>query len=170
MKKNQLTRQRGSSLVEYALVLTVMLLFVFGIIDFARAVYAYHFVANAAREATRYAMVRSSTCNLLPSPVPQCPADETVISNYVSGMATGIGLNNANSIQTTFTVQNPPSGTSPACTAGAAPPVPRGCTAQVTVQYPFKFIFPLMPSGTSTCNNVQASICMTSTSAMVVTQ
>ena len=50
--------ERGSTLVEFALVLIVLMVMMFGIIDFARALYTYHFVANVAREGTRYAIVR----------------------------------------------------------------------------------------------------------------
>jgi hypothetical protein len=54
--------QRGSALVEQALVLTILLAVIFGIIDSGRALYTYHFVSQAAREATRWASVRGSTC------------------------------------------------------------------------------------------------------------
>lgn len=47
-------RQRGDSLVELALVLPVLLLILIGILDLGRAVYAYHVVANCAREGARY--------------------------------------------------------------------------------------------------------------------
>ena len=54
--------EEGSSLVEFALIFLVLMTMMLGIIDFCRAAYAYHFVSNAAREATRYAAVRGSTC------------------------------------------------------------------------------------------------------------
>ena len=38
--------ERGSTLVEFALVLIVLMVMMFGIIDFARALYTYHFVAT----------------------------------------------------------------------------------------------------------------------------
>ncbi len=47
-------RQRGDSLVELALVLPVLLLILMSILDFGRAVYTYHVVANCAREGARY--------------------------------------------------------------------------------------------------------------------
>ena len=50
----------GTALVEFSLVIVVFFIFVFGVMDFGRAIYAYHFVSNAACEATRYAMVRGS--------------------------------------------------------------------------------------------------------------
>ena len=52
---------RGSSLVEYAIVVPVLLTFLFGIMDFSRFLYTYHFIAEVAREATRYAVVRGSS-------------------------------------------------------------------------------------------------------------
>jgi Flp pilus assembly protein TadG len=53
--------ERGSSLVESALVINLFLLLVFGIMDFGRAVYAYNFVSYAARVGARYASVRGSS-------------------------------------------------------------------------------------------------------------
>jgi Flp pilus assembly protein TadG len=50
----------GTALVEFGLVIVVFFMFVFGVMDFGRAIYTYHFVSNAACEATRYAMVRGS--------------------------------------------------------------------------------------------------------------
>ncbi|MGC8786696.1 MAG: TadE/TadG family type IV pilus assembly protein [Anaerolineae bacterium] len=47
-------RERGDSLVELALILPVLLLILMSILDFGRAVYAYHVVANCAREGARY--------------------------------------------------------------------------------------------------------------------
>jgi Flp pilus assembly protein TadG len=56
-------RQRGDGLVEFALVLPVLLLLLFGILDGGRAVYAYHVVANSAREGARYASVTTRTAS-----------------------------------------------------------------------------------------------------------
>jgi Flp pilus assembly protein TadG len=52
---------RGVALLEFGLVMVVFFTFVFGVMDFGRALYTYHFVSNAACEATRYAIVRGST-------------------------------------------------------------------------------------------------------------
>jgi len=52
-----LKRQRGQSLTEFALILPVLLVILIGIIDFGRAVYAYHVVANCAREGARFGAV-----------------------------------------------------------------------------------------------------------------
>jgi Flp pilus assembly protein TadG len=50
-------RRRGQALVEFALVLPVLLLILFGIVDFGRAIYAFNAVSNAAREGGRTAIV-----------------------------------------------------------------------------------------------------------------
>jgi Flp pilus assembly protein TadG len=69
----------GTALVEFGLVIVVFFMFVFGVMDFGRAIYTYHFVSNAACEATRYAMVRGSN-----STDPVTSAD---VESYVKSMA-----------------------------------------------------------------------------------
>jgi Flp pilus assembly protein TadG len=55
-----MTRSRGQSLTEFALVLPVFLLILMAIIDFAGAVYAYNTLANASRAGVRLAIVDQS--------------------------------------------------------------------------------------------------------------
>src|SRR5262245_19806482 len=52
-------RSRGQGLVEFALVLPVFLVLIFGIIDGGRAVFSYNQVSQAARNVAR---VASTTC------------------------------------------------------------------------------------------------------------
>lgn len=52
--KTRYQRERGDTLVELVLILPVLLLILLSILDFGRAVYAYHVVANCAREGARY--------------------------------------------------------------------------------------------------------------------
>ena len=49
--------RRGQALTEFALILPILLLIVFGVFDFGRAIFAYNNVANAAREAGRTAII-----------------------------------------------------------------------------------------------------------------
>ena len=53
--------ERGQALVEFALVLPVLLLLIFGIVDAGRLIYTYNTVSNAARNAARVAIVNQST-------------------------------------------------------------------------------------------------------------
>src|SRR5258708_7904330 len=57
-----LREERGSSIVEYAVVFLLLMTMILGMVDFSRAIYVYHFISNQARDATRYASVRGSTC------------------------------------------------------------------------------------------------------------
>jgi Flp pilus assembly protein TadG len=50
-------RSRGQGLVEFALVLPLILLLIFGILDLGRAVFTYNTVSQAARSGGRKAMV-----------------------------------------------------------------------------------------------------------------
>ena len=55
-----LKSESGSGLVEYSIVFILLMTMLLAIADFSRALYAYHFVSNSAREAARYASVRGS--------------------------------------------------------------------------------------------------------------
>jgi len=57
----------GAALVEFAVSCLILLPIFFGFIETCLAFYAYNFVSDAAREASRYAMVRgSNSCTRLP--------------------------------------------------------------------------------------------------------
>lgn len=53
--------QRGQSLVEFVLALPILLVIVFGIIEFASAWRTYQVVTNVAREAARFGVVPTTT-------------------------------------------------------------------------------------------------------------
>jgi Flp pilus assembly protein TadG len=172
-------RERGSTILEFGLVAIALFALFFGVIDFGRALYAYHFVANAAAEAARWASVRGSKCQLA-----GCPAAPSDVATYLgtitpSGINTnydviacwpGLGSDATNGCPTSVSPTN-------GCTASTSGPNNNpGCPVKVQIIYPFSFIFPLMPS--STCSSIQnqqgqtvtANICMTSTSQMVISQ
>ena len=54
-------RPRGQALVEFALVLPVIVLLIFGIVDVGRAVFTYNTLSEAARQASRTAIVNRSS-------------------------------------------------------------------------------------------------------------
>lgn len=180
----RLRADEGASLLEYAIVCILSLVMMFGIMDFGRALYTYHFVSHAAREATRWAAVNGSTCNAdaggtnpgsCTAPVTcsggtctACtsgcaPASLADIQNYVQ-MITPAGID-PNQVTTTptsvigtkCTSDAKPSGCTPAiCTNTWNAP---GCTVQVQVSYNFGFLVPLVHNG---------SITLSSTSQMVI--
>jgi Flp pilus assembly protein TadG len=57
----RLRTARGQGLVEFAFVLPIIVLLIFGTIDLGRAVYAYNTLAESARQANRLAIVDQDT-------------------------------------------------------------------------------------------------------------
>lgn len=57
MNRKNIFNNKGQSLVETALVLPILLLLIFGIIEFGRIFNAYIIISNASREGARYAAV-----------------------------------------------------------------------------------------------------------------
>ena len=53
-------RRRGATLVEFAMVMPVFLMFLFAIFEYGRYLMTYNVMHNAARDAARWAVVRSS--------------------------------------------------------------------------------------------------------------
>lgn len=51
---------RGAAAVEFALVLPILVVLVFGVVDFGRALFAYNYLTSAVREGGRFAAVQGS--------------------------------------------------------------------------------------------------------------
>jgi hypothetical protein len=139
--------ESGSSLVEFALCLVVMLTVVFAIFDCSRALYVDHYVANVARDAARYAMVRGSTWSGISCPTTSsygCFANNSDITSYVQSI-TPLGIK-SQSPPLTVTASWP--GTTPAGTSCGADAYAPGCVVKVEVDYAFNFILPFMPQNT----------------------
>ena len=83
------TSAEGATLVEMALACSALLCVLFGIIEMCFALYTYDFVSEAAREGTRYAIIRGSTsCGPNPN-FPDCnlnPTTSTAIQTYLRGL------------------------------------------------------------------------------------
>ena len=58
MKSIRFASQTGQELIEFALIIPIMALIVFGTLDIGRAVYYYSTMSNAAREGARYGSIR----------------------------------------------------------------------------------------------------------------
>jgi Flp pilus assembly protein TadG len=93
-------RRRGQALVEFALVIPIFLLMLFGIVDIGRLVYLNSTVSQAAREGARVASVEASwvgsaasRCGTAGGPV--CPTDlaelRTDVLDGVNNMMTPFG-------------------------------------------------------------------------------
>lgn len=147
-------KERGASLPETAIIMTVLLAMMFGIIDFGRALYTYSFVAQLARQGARWAIVRGANCTAYST---ACPASSgtTDVQPYIQSL--NYGALNTSQINAHLTWSNS-SLNCPALGAGVPSNKP-GCIAQVTVSYPFSFMLPWVPNTTIT---------MSSTSQMII--
>lgn len=72
--------------MEFALVLPILLLLIFGIVDAGRLIFTYNTVANAARDGARVAIVNQSTAG-----TDTC--DTTSATAWPTGCAIASGLN-----------------------------------------------------------------------------
>jgi Flp pilus assembly protein TadG len=106
------TGRSGQALVEFALIAPILLLLVFGLVDFARAWSAHHVITDAAREGTRMLVIANPD-------IGTAEAKAAIESRMASA-----GLKTA-SATVTF---NPANG-EPA----------RGDPMTVTIQYPYDF-------------------------------
>lgn len=158
--------ERGATLFEYAMVFMAFLGLVFGISGFGHALFVYHQLDHATKEATRYATVRGATCTTDNTSGGSCkaansatatagPTTNADVTAYINSI-TPPGINSSNFTITTCGV----AGTGALMCAGsttvskAANCDPNsgglvnnpGCIVSVTIAYPFNFIFPVFGS------------------------
>ena len=110
--------ERGAAATEFALLLPVFLMILFGIIELGMIMYGREVVTNAAREGARAGIVQG--------PPKRTSGQITTIAN---SYLTGTGINQAD---VTFT----PAG------VGLASPN----TLTVTAQYNYRFLIPYIPN------------------------
>lgn len=158
-----LRQEEGATLVEMTVSLAVLLAMIFGVIEISMALYAYNFVSEAAREATRYAVVRGTgSCTVL-STFPDCNLNPTTSGNPLQTYVRGLGYPYASSMNVTaawFSPSGAPGNTWTTSCAGATCNVP-GNAVQVTVTYAFPISIPFWKN-----TNINVS----STSQMVISE
>ena len=151
--KSFLGAEQGASMVEMAVSSTVLLGVMFAMLQICLAMYAYAITAMVARQTTRYAIVRGSSCSSFAS---ACPATSAQIKSYAQGLQyPGV---NASNFTVTPTWAAFPSGGS--CTPSASCNNP-GNLVKVTVQYSFAVNLPFLKSFTMP---------LQSTSEMIISQ
>ena len=106
--------ERGASAVEFALLLPVLMLVLFGTIEFGMVMYSREVLTNASREGARAGIVQQT-------PKPTVGQIQGVVTNYL----TNTGINPAN---VTVTV------------TGAGGVFPNNLT--VSASYPYQFFAP----------------------------
>jgi Flp pilus assembly protein TadG len=119
--------ERGQTLVEFALILPILVLVLFGILDLGRAVYAYSTINNAAREAGRLAIVDQTAGHIT------ARATEQAVS-----LAVGSG-----DVYVDFRAAATPE-TENSCDSDVGDPAVVGCLAVVRVSYSYTAATPLI--------------------------
>lgn len=120
-------RQRAQSMVEFAIVATVALTLIFGIIQAALALYAYSFVSYGARAGVRYAMVHGNKSGT--------PATAASVQSYVQSLAVALNTSSLTVTTTWSPNENP------------------GSTVTVQVSYSFAPLAPLVWKPTLTMSS-----------------
>lgn len=86
------TRERGATLVEFALISPVLILVFMGIIDLGRAIYYYGAISGAAREAARQSI---TACGNGATSVDCTTTDATTKTTVINEMA-GVPITTSN--------------------------------------------------------------------------
>lgn len=149
--------EEGSVILETAMSSIILLTFLFGAIEAGFALYSYHFISEAAREGTRYAIVRGSlagTANCAAPGPPTCIAQSADIQTYVKNIGfPGINPGNMTVAPVWSAYAN---GSSCPATGPCNSP---GNLITITVTYNFPLTVPFIPAHT---------YAMTSTAAMII--
>jgi Flp pilus assembly protein TadG len=141
--------EQGSAILETALSIMILLTFIFGVMETGFALYTYSFISFAAREGTRFAIVRGSTCTGFAS---ACPASQSDIQNYVTTL--GFSGITASDVAVNYAAYTGGSPCPPTCNSP-------GNMVTVTVSYNFPFTVPFVPAKT---------FVMSSSSSMIISQ
>ena len=111
--------ETGVTLVESCLILLLFLFLLLGIVECGRVLNAYHFLANASRQAARFAIVRGGDSGRA--------VDDAAVTAYVKSIAPGMDPN-AFTVTTTWDPDNEP-----------------GSAVRVNIQYAFQPVVPFIP-------------------------
>lgn len=154
-------REDGSNTLEMAISSTVLFAMLFGVCQMSIALYAYNYVSDAARQATRYAAVRgTNSCTNTPNQT-NCGISGTTLQTWVRSLhypgirTTGV------TATTTWCAASVSNGSTtwPTCSSGTS--ATPGNMVQVTVSYPLGFTIPFV--GTK-------SLSISATSELMVVQ
>lgn len=133
-------RDRGQALVEFAVVFPVIVLILFAVFDFGRAVYAYNTIANAAREGARVAavnqVVTTNTSCTENMPVESTTNPHWSVKACAAASAVSLGVQTS-AVTVSYAA---PANTDIVC----SPTIDVGCIASVTVTYTWHPMTPVI--------------------------
>ena len=132
-------QQSGQTLIEFAISLGVLLTAVFTLIELCLVFYTWSTISECAREGTRYAIVRGSTCvtNGTSGAGASCTATASSINTYVSSLGYPNAGGGAMTVNTTYSSD----GTTFTTTGNNSP----NNMVRVQITYPFPVKLPFVP-------------------------
>ncbi|HEX5234258.1 MAG TPA: TadE/TadG family type IV pilus assembly protein [Silvibacterium sp.] len=147
--------EAGGTLVETALSASILLAVMMGLFEMFLALYSYHYVSYAAREGSRYAIVRGSKCINLP--------DCGISSDDVQTMVQGLGFPGIDSTSVVVTTTWYSASAVTPTTWTVCPSVCNapGNLVKVSVSYPYPLTLPFIKKMT---------LSLSSTSEMAISQ
>lgn len=120
-------RERAQSLAEFALIVPILLIIVFGIIDFGMGLRAYISVAQATREGARFAAVGNAAGTFVSGGTGECNGStSTTTVGKVCSTLDGLNLEHVNTVAVTY-----PNGRLP------------GNSVRVRATYDYEYITPV---------------------------
>jgi Flp pilus assembly protein TadG len=153
--------ERGSTLIETALSILMLMTFIFAVMEACLGAYTFHFISEASREATRYAIVRGATftTDCAAPTFANCTAqggnNAGDIATYVQNLSfPGIDPSKMTVNSTWLKSDGTACGTTDSCKAP-------GNYVKVTIQYQYPISLPFVSVSAWTMN---------STSQMVISQ
>jgi Flp pilus assembly protein TadG len=150
--RTDLTGEDGSVLLEFALSFSVWCLCAFGIIWGSLLLYADHYVALAAKEGARYAVVRGSSqtggsCAAYTSA--DCTASAANVTSYVQSTVPAVLSANNLSVNVTWPGTTIAGSTCDTSNGANSP----NCAVNVQVTYMFSAPVPFVPQKTLALNS-----------------
>ena len=148
LRRSRALGEDGSSLVEMALSCLILIPVLFGIIQLSFALYCYNFAADAAREATRFAIVRGTNCPLYMSNAYCSPTDagqSGATANDIAQYVKKLGYPYSGTVTTNVqwcTKSGSGSASWTPCSTTQNNSV--GNQVQVTVTYAYPFVIPFL--------------------------
>ena len=130
MRKQFKHSEKGAELIEMAFVILLFVVLMVGVFEFGRAYNIYQNITNAAREGARFAVApaRGGTINY---------PNNSEVSSVINSFMQSANLNPASAtISINLNNQNIDPSCTP-CAAGSG----CACGTQVSISYPFSFLF-----------------------------
>jgi Flp pilus assembly protein TadG len=136
-------RSGGQALVEFALVFPLIMLLLFGVVDFGRAIFAYNTLSEAARQANRLAIVDQ---------------DVAAVQARAAQAAPGLAFNLPGDVQVCFKATDSTDEDCDPPNVDACSDLEIGCLAFVTAKTQFRPLTPIISTLVGTLDLSSTSV------------